>query len=131
MPFRHLSIVVAFAAVLALGSWGARAGDGVAFLDAIEDLPLMPGLHEAPEGGMVFDTAAGRIVETTASGAVSQARVVDFYAVTLPQLGWARRGETVFVREGELLELEFPQPASAGGEELSVRFSLSPVKTTP
>lgn len=121
--FRPPPAALVLAAALVLGLPGATAGNGAGFVGGIEDLPLMPGLVEAPEAGMVFDTAAGRIVETYATGPASVARVVDFYAATLPQLGWRRRGEAAFGREGELLRLEF-LPGPDG--ELTVRFSLSP-----
>ena len=104
-------------------------GEGaVGFVGGMEDLPLMAGLTEISGAGMVFDTPAGRIVEAFASGAVSRARVVAFYAATLPQLGWRQDAETLFKREGELLMLEFPQPAAAGPvtAPVTVRFVLSP-----
>ncbi len=106
----------------------AGQGGGVAFVSGIEDLPLMPGLEEDSEGRMVFDTAAGRIVEAFASGAVSRAQVLEFYAATLPQLGWRRKGETAFGREDEILVLEFSGSKAGPAPALSVRFALSPAK---
>ena len=105
------------------------AGQGtVAFVGGIEDLPLMPGLEEDAAGRMVFDTAAGRIVEAFASGAVSRTQVLDFYAATLPQLGWRREGETAFLREDEILVLEFSAGKAGPAPALTVRFALSPAK---
>ena len=88
----------------------------------------MPGLEEDAAGRMVFDTAAGRIVEAYASGAVSRAQVLDFYAATLPQLGWRREGETAFLREDEILVLEFSAGKAGPAPALTVRFALSPAK---
>lgn len=106
----------------------APASQGTAFIGDIEDLPLMPGLAEV-SGGMVFDTPAGRIVEAFATGRVSRAEVLAFYAATLPELGWQPAGEATYRREDEVLVLEFPPPGDAGG--LTVRFALSPAKAGP
>ena len=48
------------------------------FISSIDDLPLMPGLVEE-EGGMVFDSPSGRIVEAFATGNVSPGEVLSFY----------------------------------------------------
>ncbi len=76
---------------------------------------------------MVFDTPSGRIVEAFAAGPVTRDQVLNFYAVTLPQLGWSRAGATRFRREGETLELHFSDTAAAAGR-LTVRFALLPAK---
>ncbi|MEE9194648.1 MAG: hypothetical protein V3U44_02315, partial [Alphaproteobacteria bacterium] len=47
------------------------AQEAAGFISTIEDLPLMPGLTEE-EGGIVFDSALGRIVEAFATGPVSE-----------------------------------------------------------
>jgi len=98
----------------------ATFADG--FVSGIEDLPLMQGLEET-EGGMVFDSPAGRIVEAVAVGKVSREDVLDFYIETLPQLGWTPAGQGVFRREGEVLRIEFP---GRDGSGTTVRFALSP-----
>lgn len=103
-------------------------GDDDAFVTGIDGLPLMPGLVENAEEGMVFDTPAGRIVEAYASGSVARERVIEFYASTLPQLGWRRDSETAFSREDELLSLELNagQTQQSPPPTVTVRFSLSP-----
>jgi hypothetical protein len=94
------------------------------FISSIDDLPLMPGLVEE-EGGMVFDSPSGRIVEAFATGNVSPGEVLSFYNETLPQLGWRSLGGHVFRRESEILKLEFPGGPGAA-PPLTVGFSLSP-----
>jgi hypothetical protein len=92
------------------------------FVAGTEDLPLMPGLATVAGAGVVFETPQGRIVEAYARGQAARDAVIDFYARTLPQLGWQALGRTVYRREGETLRLElYPE---AGG--LTVRFYLSP-----
>jgi hypothetical protein len=98
------------------------AGEHVDFVAGIDDLPLMQGLAEVPEAGVVFDKPSGRIVEAYAEGAVARAGVAAFYARTLPQLGWEARGGAQFVREGERLQLDY---LGTDGE-LIVRFTLQP-----
>ena len=118
-----LAVIVSLAASMT----GVPVAAQTQFLSIVGDLPVMPGLTEDAASGVIFDSLAGRIVEAYASGLVAQADVVEFYAETLPQLGWCREGAVIFVREGEVLALEFVAPASAG-QALGERFSLLPVK---
>lgn len=94
------------------------------FVPGIEDLPLMPGLVEAPDTSVVFDTPSGRIVQTEATGQMSPERVLAFYAQTLPQLGWRSLEAGLFRREDEVLRIEFDKVGDRG---MTVRFALSPV----
>lgn len=121
---RTVSMVLALA--LSLMSTLPHLGvaqDSARFVSVIDDLPLMNGLLEVGEG-VEFATPQGRIVEATASGSLRRQAVLDFYAETLPQLGWAQSGETRFVREGETLDLVLSEKDGA----LSVRFSLAPTE---
>jgi len=100
------------------------------YLDAVEDMPLMDGLHETGDGGVVFDKPNGRIIRSVATGKVTQDSVRRFYADTLPQLGWVRqkkleliRNLLVFRREGERLEI---QTVSGTAGVTEVRFSIEP-----
>ena len=120
MPqFRRLAFA-AFALAVFLA--GQVLAETAGFVSQVEDLPLMPGLTEVSEAGVVFDSPSGRIVEAYAEGTVSRAAVLNFYKETLPQLGWNRRGEAAFDREGEVLTLDFTGRQSA----LVVRFTLKP-----
>lgn len=107
---------------------GFAGGGDSAFFASMEDVPLMPGLKEVVADSVVFDTPAGRIVETHASGAVSRDGVLSFYGMTLPELGWEPSGPTTFRREGEVLTLDFTdaKASPSGAAGLTVRFTLSP-----
>jgi hypothetical protein len=94
------------------------------FLTEIEDLPLAQGLTEAP-GGLLFDTADGRIVEAIASGNVDAQQVRGFYAETLPQLGWQSLGGLTFRRDNEILHVVIEDKH----HPIVVRFSLAPHDT--
>lgn len=100
------------------------------YLDAVDDMPLMEGLHETGEGGIVFDKPNGRIVRSIAEGRVTIAAVRQFYVDTLPQLGWVRAKKLeliddllVFNRESERLEIEMAKEPNGMTE---VRFSIEP-----
>lgn len=97
-----------------------RAADG--FVPGFEDMPLAPGLAAVPDAAMSFDSAGGRIVESVATGRVDAGSVVEFYARTLPQLGWQQAGEGTYRREGEELVIEIAR----SGDALTVRFALAP-----
>lgn len=133
LPRRLTRLAVTFRlalwALLALSALGAQgpapaalAEEAAAFMAGVADLPLMPGLAEVPDAGVVFDKPAGRIVEAYAEGAVSRAAVTAFYLGTLPNLGWRAKAEALFQREGELLRLGFMGDDGA----LVVRFTLQP-----
>lgn len=109
----------------------ARADDQVSgYLDAVEDMPLMEGLRETGDGGIIFDKPNGRIVRSIAEGKVGVVAARSFYANTLPQLGWVRQEKLeliadllVFDRENERLEIEIvPQL----GGITQVRFAIEP-----
>ena len=102
----------------------ALAGAAEAFLTAIEDVPLAPGLAEQAAGGMVFDSPTGRIVEAAASGPVSADQIKAFYEQTLPQLGWTDSGKMTFRRDNEILRLTIDPTPQKGA--IIVRFNLAP-----
>ena len=111
--------------VLFFGLGGAAfAGDApLRFLSVIPDIPMMEGLHEMEEQAIVFDKAEGRIVEASASlEDHSRAQVLEYYAYTLPQLGWTYLNTDRYQREGEILSITFE---SLGGDDY-VRFSIAP-----
>lgn len=106
------------------------AARATGYLDAVEDMPLMEGLTETGDGGIIFDKPDGRIVRTVATGKVTGKAVYDFYNTTLPQLGWVRRsdlelikGLMIFRREQERLDIQIVPHASG---ETEVRFSIEP-----
>lgn len=102
----------------------ALAGAAEAFLTAIEDVPLPPGLAEQAAGGMVFDSPTGRIVEAAASGPVTADQIKAFYEQTLPQLGWTDAGKLTFKRDNEILRLTIDTAPQKGA--VLVRFNLAP-----
>ncbi|SCA56984.1 conserved exported hypothetical protein [Candidatus Terasakiella magnetica] len=103
--------------------WGkAVSAQDLAFLSALEDVPLMAGLSEATDEIVYFDTPAGRIVEAYAVGTVTKSSILSYYKESLPSLGWQASSTTSFKREGEYLSLFI----SMDGKDATVRFALSP-----
>jgi hypothetical protein len=131
MIARILGVALLICGMSASHAHGARAEEKAGgYLDAVEDMPLMEGLHETGEGGIVFDKPNGRIVRAVAQGAVAASAVRSFYIETLPQLGWTRQQKLeliadllVFRRDSERLEIQ-TVPGAGGGTE--VRFSIEP-----
>lgn len=128
MIFRIL--VLGFALGLSWAGLASAEEKASGYLDAIEDMPLMEGLRETGEGGIVFDKPNGRIVRSVAEGRVPVNDVRKFYIDTLPQLGWVRRQKLeligdllVFRRETERLEI---QTVPVPGGMTEVRFSIEP-----
>lgn len=93
------------------------------FVPGINDLPLAPGLTAVADKTVEFNSPEGRIVDATASGAVSRSTIVEFYRRTLPQLGWKAESPVIFRRGRELLRLNISGDSASGTQ---VRFSLRP-----
>lgn len=104
-----------------------RIGDkakSARFTQAIEDLPLMPGLEIDESDDLVFVFGSHRIARTTAKGFVDIDQVYYFYQETLPQLGWQSLSARRYERSGEILYLD----ASSANEEgvTIVTFEIKP-----
>ena len=105
----------------------ALRAEPTAFVSVIADLPLMTDLEEDPAVAVVFETASGRIAQAYASGKMKRRSVQDFYAATLPQLGWHLETLDRYRREGEVLTLEVTADADRPGQ-VNVYFKLAPAE---
>ncbi len=117
---KRITVLMSVLAIAFSGALPVRAAD--VFVSGFEDLPLMTGLTQVVGNSILFDTPQGRIVQASAVGTVSQSSVMQFYAETLPQLGWAQVEDTEFQREGETLKVEFTEL----NQRLEVRFLVEP-----
>ncbi|WP_020594524.1 hypothetical protein [Kiloniella laminariae] len=131
IPLRILAPVLLMAAVLSSGIFraekifAATAEEFTAgFFTGSDGVPVMPGMDEMPEMGMVFDKPEGRIVEGFASGLVNEKEIREFYGRTLPQLGWTVFDDGLFQREGEILSIEIIKGVENGRSIL--RIILAP-----
>lgn len=115
--------VFSFLAVCVPGAGRADEGGDVRFFEALGDVPLMPGLAEAPDESIVFDQPGGRIAESAGvSSSLELSDITGFYGRVLPQMGWVPVAEGVFARGGESLTMRVE---SKDGLRV-VRFSVSP-----
>jgi len=96
--------------------------EDAAFLSALDDVPLMAGLNESTDDTVYFDTPAGRIVEAYAVGNVTKESILTYYRDSLPSLGWSRRANGTYMREGESLSVS----VKMDGKNALVHFALSP-----
>ena len=85
----------------------------------------MPGLVEVPDASMVFDGPTGRIIEAFAAGETTVDAISQFYASTLPQLGWQPDGPGRYRRDDEVLKL-YVTPAPSGATGAGARFVVRP-----
>jgi hypothetical protein len=115
-----------FVLLIALLAFAPLAQADGGFLSGQADLPLMPGLTEDADNAMVFDSQEGRLAQFTARGKVAADKIKQFYADTLPQLGWEAQGSGRFVREKEQLRLIVKQTPKGDSE---ARFELAPLKS--
>lgn len=109
--------ILFLAAVLLLATPASAA-----YLSAVNDLPLPPGLSEDLGATTSFDTPAGRLVEATGRTQDAAESVLKFYDSSLPPLGWTVLGAGVFTRGDETLKVE----AEAKDGATVVRFTLAP-----
>jgi len=119
----YISVIAAF---LALGPWQAlyaQEEGAPAFLQNINDIPLMPGLYEMLEEGVVFDKPGGRIAAAEAITDIDQAaEIQSFYSHVLPRMGWVPAGVNAYIREGEVLRIAIEDQ----GRDRIVHFTVSP-----
>ena len=89
------------------------AAQKTAFVSALDDVPLPATFSETGEA-VVFETIAGRILQIEAIGVGDRAGVREYYALSLPQLGWRQEEDAfAFIRGGERLEIDVT-PAENG-----------------
>lgn len=96
------------------------------FAQAIEDLPVMPGMQIVEDKDMLILFGDKRIAQATLEGPVDIDQVYYFYASVLPELGWKKLTPKIYERAGERLSMK---PNSANPQGLTrVRFEVEPLK---
>ena len=88
----------------------------------------MPGLKIQKQTALIFDTPSGRIVEVAADGKISLLKMREFYADTLPQLGWRDREKNIFSRDKEILSINFSIIENGNTQ---IKFSITPEPIKP
>ena len=95
-----------------------------AFIEGLEDIPVMDGLQQAANDNISFGNEESRFVEVVLTSATSKfANVRNFYTSTLPQMGWIFQGQRdntlLFEREGEVIEI-----SAESKEPLTIRITV-------
>lgn len=118
---RFLAFLLLFGVLLA---GPVRADSQPRFFESLYDVPIMPGLQEAPNYALVFDTPDGRVAEAAAliSPGMPDQTVNDFYARVLPQLGWQVQPSGRYFRASDELVLDLKDQ---GGQRL-LHLTLGP-----
>ncbi|MBT5429767.1 MAG: hypothetical protein HOK89_07585 [Rhodospirillaceae bacterium] len=99
-----------------------------AFISILNDVPLMSGLKIQKQTALIFDTPSGRIVEVAAVGKIPLLKVREFYADTLPQLGWRDVGKNIFSRDKEILSINL---SIIVNRNTQIKFSITPEPIKP
>ncbi len=82
----------------------------------------MRGMTETTESNVAFDTVHGRVLVSFAQSSESEEKILAFYKESLSQLGWKINRDGEFLRDEEILKIEF----LPDGDYLAIRFSLEP-----
>tara|TARA_R110002050_G_scaffold57442_1_gene129483 strand:- start:47385 stop:47747 length:363 start_codon:yes stop_codon:yes gene_type:complete len=91
--------------ILLVGSFGA--GAETKFISGTEDIPLMPRLQESDTSAQAtFASPQGKILSTVMHGTVSPNEIFAYYDGTLPNLGWQKKDQGKYLREGETLTVK-------------------------
>ena len=116
------SFIIALLLLCAIGSVQAGA-QATPFFEALYDVPVMNGLEEIKDQAMLFDKPDGRIASVVAvSERLDNKAVTDFYAQTLPELGWKKTAPNQYVRGKDHLALSVVRKGSL----TIAHFALSP-----
>ena len=81
-----------------------------AFIDGLEDIPLMKGLVQKTDETVSFGNEESRFIEVSLSSSKVGFKAVEkFYKESLPQLGWTYQGSAdntvIFYRDSESLNI--------------------------
>lgn len=110
--FRNVMICAIFGMMLVRGTAWA---EGNGYFSALPELPVPPLMQEDADNAVRFDQPEGRIITLQAVGPVKANEVTEFYAKTMPALGWERHSvtskdksveKTYYTREKEVLLME-------------------------
>jgi len=98
------------------------------FFEALYDVPVLLDLEEITEEAVMFDKPSGRIAQVSARTYLSQAKILNAYKATLPELGWKQTSESKYVREKEILSISVVKSNASNEKITVVIFSLGPIK---
>ena len=86
---------------------GLKLNSEIKFITGIEDLPIFDSLEIDEDNLIIFDKIDSRLVTVNLSGTVNLSEVRDYYENILPNLGWKMLNKEKYVRDSEILNLEY------------------------
>ncbi len=94
------------------------------FVLGIDDIPIYADMENVDDSLILFDSVNGRFVssELIGEGIIKDAQ--NFYETVLPNLGWVKKKDNFFVREKEVLEINYKKEKGI----LRVLFNIFPKK---
>lgn len=108
---------------------GAQAGENQAYLSVLPTIPVMEGTREISESAILFDKPEGRIAQTFIySEQADVPEILNFYTITLPQLGWKTVSKNTYVREGEKLSFLSLEDETADSRGTTLKVLLGPIQ---
>lgn len=94
------------------------------YVPGTEDLPVYSGFQAIDSKNVVYDSESGRIVDASYfQRDITIQDVRDFYAETLPQLGWHKNKSAQYVRDGEILKVSVSEKKGV----VFLKFNIRPV----
>ena len=130
---RYILLIATILYVMGAGSLSVSAqnnslGSDPLFFESLYDIPVMPGLEEVPELSVSFDKPGGRIAEAGATAEnLEKQEIFGFYDKALSQMGWQKKEEGRYLREGEQLQIIIEKRPEKTATSRLVRFSLNPL----
>lgn len=123
LTFWLILLMLGLVAAPATDLW-AREGQ---FFNTRPDLPIPPGMQENLDLSVDYEVGPARISEVVANGRMSVNTITQFYADTLPMLGWQMTRTQIYIREQEQLEIVM----TPKGDQIEVKLTLTPIAKKP
>lgn len=93
------------------------------YVNGIEDLPVPEGFVEQKDHTLIYDTLSGQVIEALYEGQSTLKDIKNYYADTLPELGWKKVAMSLYEREDEQLQLKLSRE---DGNRVAISFTLRP-----
>ena len=96
--------------------------DEISFVNGINDIPIFKNMKNIEDSLVVFDTNKGRLITSEIFGENNQKKIESYYEKILPNLGWEKLKSSKYLRDGEILDLEYKKI----DEKVHLIFKISP-----
>ena len=93
------------------------------------EIPLHEAITLAEDGEFSFDSPEGQILSSTGTLLKhDKKKILSFYKILLPQLGWhpQKQGGLIFSREQQILLILFPDAPNIPKDQILIVFKIKP-----